>query len=104
MFIDEKRVARRFAFLRSPFSIAIAALAACVAMMLVLIEGPMGASELPVTFSAVQAFRPISAVLDPRLAFIVTIGGFLLMAGGGFILSRRSFRDVLKAENERGRD
>ena len=103
MFIDEKKRPRRFPLLRSPLSIAVAALAACVVMMLVLVESPMADSRTPAESPAAQAFQPASSVADQHLALAVVIGGFMLTAGGGFVLSRRSIRAAVKAENERKR-
>lgn len=99
MFIDEEKQAHRFGWLRAPVTLALAALAFCAT-----IGGTLAAT-------AASAPRPSAPVLHhaasylpagyQHLAFAMLAGGFIVMAGGCFVLSRRSFRDTLKAENRR---
>ncbi len=99
MFIDEKTEGRRSCLLRSSIFLAFVALVACVAMMLALVDRPLAATATAASFRAAPELHTIGYLSDQRFAFAVLLAGFVLTAGGGFALSRRSFRDVLKAES-----
>ncbi len=101
MFIDEIKRSRKRDLLRSPFVIAAGALAACITMMVALVENPAMAGAAAVTFPATPTLHGANLLSDNRLAFLVLLGGFMVMAGGCFVLSRRSLRDALRAENRR---
>lgn len=101
MFIDDQKKANRLGFFLSPLPLAFLALLGCAVMLLGLIEGPAGPAVSTVAAAPLTtrtALHAASFIADQRLVFFVLLGGFLLMACGCFVLSRRSFRDALKAE------
>lgn len=99
MFIDEKTEGRRADLLRSPIFLAFVALMACVAMMLALIDRPLAATAAAASLGSAPELHTIGYLSDQRIAFAMLLAGFFLTAGGCFVLSRRSLRDVLKAES-----
>lgn len=104
MFIDEEKQAHRFGWLRSPVTLALAALAFCVVTMFATIGGTLTATAASVPRPSTPVLHHAASYLPAgyqHLAFAMLAGGFIVMAGGCFVLSRRSFRDTLKAENRR---
>jgi hypothetical protein len=101
MFIDERKRSRKLDLWRSPFVIALGALGACITMMTALVEDPALAGAAVVSFPTAPTLHAASLLSDNRLAFLVLLGGFIVMAGGCFVLSRRSLRDALRAESRR---
>ena len=101
MFIDQKTEGRRSDLLRSPIFLAFVALIACVAMMFTLIDGPLAATATAAPFHTAPELHTLGYLSDRHFAFAILLAGFILTAGGCFVLSRRSFRDMLKAESKR---
>lgn len=100
---DEENQARRFGFVSSPAVLAILALGGCVAMMLARVEGALAATATSITRSPSPVLHNATShlTLDSRLAFALLLGGFIIMAGVAFVLSRLSFRDTLKKGRKR---
>ena len=101
MFIDDQKKASRLGFLVSPFSLAILALLGCAAMLLGLVEGPTVSAVAATPLPATTVLHAANFFADQRLVFFMLLGGFLLMACGCFVLSRRSMRDAMKAESRK---
>jgi len=83
---------------------AVPALAGSLVAVLLLTGKAAAATVNPPTHSAAGATLPAADFLsDGRIVFGLLLAGFLLLTAAGFILSRRSTRDVLKAEARRFR-
>lgn len=103
MLIEEPSTTRRPRLLRSPLPLALLGLAGCTSMLIGLIEETPAPAAITAAFPSTGVLRAASLFTDQRLVFLMLLGGFLLMAIGCFALSRRSFRDALKAEAQRRR-
>ncbi|MFN7023479.1 MAG: hypothetical protein ACK4QP_02960 [Pseudorhizobium sp.] len=101
MFIDDQKRSNRLPQFRSPFPLALLAVLGCGAMLLGLIKRPDIPTVAASPFPSTGALHVATLFSDQRLVFFLLLCGFLLMAGGCFVLSRRSFRDALKAESQR---
>jgi hypothetical protein len=101
MFIDDQKKTNRLGLIRSPFPLAFLALIGCAVMLLVLIGRPSAPTIAASPFPSATVLHAATLFSDQRLMFFLLLGGFVLMAGGCFVLSRRSFRDTLKAEIKR---
>jgi hypothetical protein len=101
MYIDDQKRMSRLRLFRSPLLFAIIALTGCAMMLLGLIGRPAVPTVVEAPFPSATALHAASLVSDQHIIFFLLLGGFLLMAGGCFILSRRSLRDALKAEAQR---
>lgn len=81
---------------------AVTALAGSLVTVLLLAGKAAAATVNPLAHSAAGAALPAAGFLsDGRIVFGLLLAGFLLLTAAGFILSRRSTRDVLKAESRR---
>ncbi len=101
MFIDDQKRSSRLLQFRSPFPLALLAFIGCGLMVLGLIKRPDIPTVAASPFPSTGALHAATLFSDQRLVFLLLLGGFVLMAGGCFVLSRRSFRDTLKAESQR---
>lgn len=101
MFIDDQTRVSRLRQLRSPFPLAFLALVGCGLMLLGLIGRPEVPTMAVSPFPSASALHAANLFSDQRLVFFLLLGGFIVMAVGSFALSRRSFRDALKAESQR---
>ncbi|MCJ8519330.1 putative membrane protein YdjX (TVP38/TMEM64 family) [Pseudorhizobium tarimense] len=101
MFIDDQKRARRLGLPRSAFPLALLALVSCGVMLLALIGRPDVPTVTASPFPSATTLHVAGLFFDHRVVFFLLVGGFLFMAGGCFILSRRSFRDALKAQSRR---
>lgn len=101
MFIDDQKRSNRLLQFRSPFPLALLAIIGCGVMLLGLINRPEIPTVAASPFPSTGALHAASLFSDQRIVFLLLVGGFVLMAGGCFVLSRRSFRDALKAESRR---
>ena len=103
MLIEEPRTMRRARLLRSPLPLALLALAGCASMVVGLLGTPSAPAAAATSLSAVTVLHAAGMAGDQRFAFVLVLAGFLVMAVACFALSRRSFRDALKAESQRKR-
>ena len=101
MFIDDRKRASRLGMLRSPFPLALLAVMGCGIILLALIGRPDVPTVAASPFPSATALHVAGLFSDQRLVFFLLAAGFVVMAGGSFVLSRRSFRDALKAESRR---
>ncbi|HEV7436917.1 MAG TPA: hypothetical protein VGO22_18940 [Pseudorhizobium sp.] len=97
MFIDDQRKTGGPPLLSSPFLLALVALIGCGLMLLAVIKPSQVQTVSASPFPSVTALHVATLFSDPRIVFGLLLGGFVLMAGGCFVLSRRSLRDAVKA-------
>src|SRR5690606_37369056 len=81
---------------------AVTALAGSLAAVPLLISDATAATVNPLPHASGGPALPAVAFLsNGRIVFCLLLGGFLLLTAAGFILSRRSAGDALKAEDRR---
>ncbi len=101
MCIKDAGRTRQYTLLRSTNVRTITAFCACTPIALALADRSLAATTATVLLASAPDL-PISANITHQwLMFMLLLVGFIVMAGGCFILSRRSLRDVLNAEDKR---